>query len=604
MFKNIFKRKVKVVEKIVEVPKIIQVTKDAKSYDPGFTTWNLGGNRDLSPTSASRYGNLSWRELEEIYEKTSVIRAIVDGITRTISSLDWRIVSNDPDSTVTNVRLKNKIKEVTEFFKNPNVNSESFGTFRSKLVRDLLIYDTCVVEKRFDNSGRLIELWAQDPKYFHIVANEHGTVTRYTQRFATNKTVDFNPYEIVYMIQHPSTSTHYGKPVLDALVSEIASVLYSTQLIAKISEYDQVPPGLLNLGKIGQTAYERLKEHFEEQASGGKAFYEIAVVHDTDKIEWVPLTKSPKDLQLTELLDKVNRMIFRCFGITPTEMGSIEDVNKATAQVQENIGNSKLLRPITQLLKEYIDIEIIWPHFSSDISIEFAKPKEDDIANVLKMAALINSGVFSINEIRYMYNHEPIEGGDGHYVYHPNLPFGAINVLDMEEQLKFLNDNFKNSVGVDNKLKPYIPGQEPKEDESNDKEKDKTEEKADLKKRLHSVMDNAGKWFIPSLVQSVIYKKDKTSNVLNRLTDQLYFKVSSELNKNYINTNLVNALINKIKDKLNDSLSIYMNKEKNMRNKSFIEISKVLKDVVMSNGILPICNEMDNMVDRIYGGKE
>jgi len=614
--KRLQEAKVVTKEVIREVPapsnEVAPIKKRAKAYDPSFSTWDLGKNRDLSPSTNARYNNISWRELEQIYLKSSVIRAIIDGITRIISSLDWRIVSNTPDTSNISVRTKNQIKRATEFFKNPNANDESFSTFRSKVVRDLLIYDTSVIEKVFNKNRELTEIWSRDPKHFHVKINQHGVVGGYEQRFVNkNRVVSFAPEEIIYLVMHPSSSTPYGNPVMDALVNEIAAAMLSTQLIAKISEYDQIPPGILNLGKIGEQAYERAREYFEEGGSGGKKDYELTIIHDTEKVEWTRLTKDPKELQLSELIDKIHRMIFRCFGITPLEMGSIEDTTRATAMVQESISNSKLLRPISLILKDYIDIEIIWSHFSPNISIEFDKPKEDDLSHILQLANLVPMGILTINELRYRLNEDAIPGGDEPYILHPNLPFGAVLVKDMADQLTYLNNNItgleQGNNNVDNKSKKFFPKEEKEEPDNveevnNDDVDDEQNLNTKLKQELMEVFDESEKWLMPALVQSVIYEKEKTRNVIDRMGDQLYSKMNNVLKENNIkNKDLNSLLLIGIKSKIAKSISVFRNR--NFKSRSTNYVSKNLRRIVSDRAIVPIHQDICGFVENILKEK-
>jgi len=88
--------------------------------------------------------------------------------------------------------------------------------------------------------------------------------------------------------------------------------------------------------------------------------------------------------------------------------------------------------------------------------------------------------------------------------------------------------------------------------------------------------------------------------VLNRLSDQLYFKVSDELTKNYINIDVNEAFIDKIKERVNNSLNIYKNIQNKYANKSNAEVSKVLRDIVLNKGFEVIRKDMDTQVDKIY----
>jgi len=464
------------------------VRKGAKAYDPAFETWHLG---NPAGTSLERYGRLSYRELEEIYFQSSIIRGIIDGITRVISSLEWKIVPTRGEDGV-DARI---LRAVEGFFMNPNGNDESFSTLVRKVVRDLLIYDAGVIEKVKGAGGDLLEIYARDGSTFEVRIDAHGLVTGYIQRVFSpaERTASFAPDEIVYLSLYPRTSSPYGSPPLDSLVNEVAAAMFASQLIAKSFEYDEVPPGILNLGKIGQVAYERAREYFKEKRYGQKKRFEISIVHDTDKVEWVPLTRPPQELQLAELIDKVNRMIFRCFGVMPVEMGLVEGVNFATSRTQENISKSKLIVPIIKMLEEYINSEIIWAHLSADVRIHFSKPKEDDPERSLKICQLVEKGIITINEARRRLGEKAVPGGD--------KPFMIVG-----DELIFVGDLEK-----------------PKVTKNADRENTLT---AELKK----IHEKTGRWLVKELVKAY-FANERTDEIIARGCAQLFGRMRN-LEKN------------------------------------------------------------------------
>lgn len=540
------------------------VEKRSRAYDENFSTWNIGRNMDVKTGDVYRYGKLSYRELEEIYFASSIVRAIIDSISRTISSLDWKIVDRHQEEGKYDDSTKYMIEKVTNFFINPNINAESFGTLRKKITRDLLIYDAGIIEKVFMKDGSLGELWAKSPKHFSININETGVVRRYVQTMDNRDSVIFSSDEIVYLVFYPSTSSQYGNPVIESLVSEIAASMFGSKLIAKSFEYDELPPGILNLGKIGQVAYDRAKESFKSKREGGRKRFELSVVHDTDKVEWIALDRPPAELQLSELVDKVSRMIFRAFGISPSDMG-IENVNRATAMVQENISNSKLIRPLSLLQKEFINSEIIWPCFDSNLSIEFAKPKSDEVQHALELSdRLVHKGVMTINEARNRLSENPVKGGDNLMIISPNVPKGGIYLDSEDGKWKPLVEDI-----FDSEFNPVSPNAERDEntetgDENVEQEDEKGKEKdkendekinetttkilksagdkyiIDVKKALtdqkelndeyDEVFSKTEKWFLGALAGAFIFGRDKPSNVIDNATKQIYQKMKNTTN--------------------------------------------------------------------------
>ena len=547
-----------------------KIEKRAKAYDPSFSTWDLGQGNSGNAGYYGRFGRLSFPELEDIYFKSATVRAIIDSITRTVSSLEFKIVEKDSEgASVLDDQTKRDIDDCTEFFLNPNINYESFTTMRSKLVRDALIYDGCVMEKVKNSRGELQEIFARDPSGFEIKINQYGRIIGYIQR-VQNKVATFSDTDIIYMQLYPRTSSQYGSPPIEALLNEISAQMFSSQLIAQSFDSSQIPFGMLNLGKIGVDAYNRAKEYFKEMATGSKNRFELPIIHDTDKVEFIDMSRDNQELQLATLIDKINEMIYSCFGITPTDMGRSKDINKANAQTQESISNSKLILPITKIMSEYISSEIIWRHFSPRIKMIFEKPKESDISNIIELNKMVATGTQTINEVRARMGYNPVQGGDIPYIISPNVPGGIIEVSRLKE---ITDKNIEMYQGQQPQLGAAPIKTNPKTEEVPPDDEDVVEEKeepiaAKTEKSVIpdevsyrkmegggmnippfiNILEKSSKWFIPALVGAYLHKKEKVSDVTKRLMNQLHSYLRTEIEKSFKNDFYNGVELAKVKD--------------------------------------------------------
>ena len=162
---------------------------------------------------------------------------------------------------------------------------------------------------------------------------------------------------------------------------------------------------------------------FKEGKHGGKKNFELTVVRDTEKIEWLPLTRDNQELQLAELIELINRMVFRAFGVTPTSMGDMKNTNRATAQVEENIDGSRLIIPYIKSLEEYVNSQIVHMHFFKDVKWVINRPKNEDLRLIIEKAKLVDKGILSINEQRKMLGEKATDFGDRYTILLGNQIF-------------------------------------------------------------------------------------------------------------------------------------------------------------------------------------
>jgi len=367
---------------------------------------------DIDKGVRRTYADLTFNQCYTIYRRNSTFRACVETIVRQVSTTPWEIRPSGRDEF-----NPDHAAEVESFLRNPNVNDENFQQLVSKVVRDLLIYDAGVIEKVFSlgKPRRLKELWARDGSSFKPIIDEHGVVKGYIQAITTREPerVRFEADEIVYIMMHPQTRTPYGMPIAESIVDEISTLIFSSRRIADLMDKDEIPPGVLWIKRLGETQKRRMEEEFK--AKRGKELV-LRILYNVDEVNWLPFKRSFKDEDVKELIQHVERIIYRNFGLMPSEMGDVEGVVRATALAQMKFARSSLWRPILYLLQYFINTEII-PEFNySDIEFCFIMPEEEDIEKKARaITNLVRWKVLTINEARAQFPEfrlKPVEGGD------------------------------------------------------------------------------------------------------------------------------------------------------------------------------------------------
>lgn len=381
-----------------------------KGVSSAFEVW--GGER--SPRTYGRYSSIT---LRECYLKTSTLRATVDRVVREVTTLPWVVVAKNP-RTMTKETMEH-LARATRFFKNPNANNESLQQLLSKVLLDMLVLDAGCIEKVKSMDGQLMELYARDGATIMPLEDEHGVLQGYDQKVwgrGGQEVVKFGPEELVYLKIYPRSWSPYGIPIVESIIREVAAVLYSMDFIADSFTEDEIPPGILVLGKIGEEAYERAKEGFQK-ARGQESKQKVRVIDNVDQADWLQLKRGNREQQLAELTKIVDKAIYRAYGVMPIEMGVTDSTPRATAEVQEKMGRVQLLGPLVQILSYFVNTEIIPTMGFDDIVFKFVTaPEVTDQQLARANKELVTSGIASINEVREKYGLIPNPGGDRPFI--------------------------------------------------------------------------------------------------------------------------------------------------------------------------------------------
>lgn len=266
-----------------------------------------------------RAGRLSYALLREIYEKSSYVRPCVDALVRSVSSLPWVVRpfrDGDPRHA----------DRVREFLQDPNANDESLRKILSQVLTDVMVIDEGIIEKVKSLDGTLLEIFARDGATFIPIKDRHGILQGYVQKMAPYDLVEFAKDEVMYFELYPTTWTPYGLPIIETIVNEIASLMFSVQWIADSFTEDKIPPGILVLDRIANDAYERAKAEFQ---SGEDKQFTVKLFRNVGSAKWIELKKSNTEMQLAELNLQIERIVYRNFGLQPFELGVTSEINRA-----------------------------------------------------------------------------------------------------------------------------------------------------------------------------------------------------------------------------------------------------------------------------------
>ena len=354
---------------------------------------------------------VSFSQLYSIYRKSSCVRACVDTIVREVSTRDWMIKPKEGREV-----SRDTLDFITERISNPNINKESFQQLLFRLAVDILVYDAGVIEKVRSISGKLLELWVRDGSTFRPIGDRHGVILKYLQvAMGAGSEVTFDGNDIVYFMLHPQSNSFYGLPIIESICDEVSSLLFANAFIANTFTDDEIPPGILVLGDLGQEAYDRAKAEFA--VNRGRYHHRIKVMSGIkkDEMEWIRMDRPARDMQLVELVEKIDRSVYRAFGVSPVSMGQ-EGANRATAEVQYKVTDDRILGPLKETIAYYFNNEII-PEWSEDAEFAF---RDGGIAesrdHAQSSSVYVKTGIMSINEVRHDMGREAIPGGDDHFI--------------------------------------------------------------------------------------------------------------------------------------------------------------------------------------------
>lgn len=363
------------------------------------------------------------------FSQTFWVNACVKTIVDEVSGLDWDIVPKDEYEYDW---VAEPIKTVKDFLNHPNKNGEKFIDLISQLVKDILEIDAGCIVKVFDinsfdfndiepKSGapmlkpfgqrRMAELYVRDGASFLKEMDKFGFVKGYWQYSyqIPAHPMWFNKEEIVYCMEQPRSMSCYGYARTQAILDIIKSLHYSTLYNKKFFEETAIPDGALSLLDTNEVEMKAFQNYWNNEFKAQP--HKVAIVNKD--VKWQPFAVSQKELEFLETQKWYFNMVISEFGLTPSELGVTQDLNRSTSATQAEVVKRKGIRPLLKRIENYIN-EGILSEFGFD-GIEFQFIYDDPAEKKARLdnwSSELSMGVKTVNEVRNEMGLEPIAGGD------------------------------------------------------------------------------------------------------------------------------------------------------------------------------------------------
>lgn len=258
-------------------------------------------------------------------------------------------------------------------------------------------------------------LYVLNPAKIKVVVNRNvfpTAVEKFQYRTET-KVYEFKPYEVLH-IKYPDPSDPFeGIGTVQTIAQWIDADNYAMEFNRRF---------FLNGARLGgflesENAHtpeqlEYLKKSFEAIFKGVENAYKVAALPKGTKFN--AASETQKDMDFTNLMDKMRDRILAGFRVPRTALGITDDVNRANAEATNYVFALRTIKPKMELIVSYLN-EFLIPRYGDDVYLAFADPVPENREQRIQemQAAVGQQPVISVNEAREEYfGLEGVENGD------------------------------------------------------------------------------------------------------------------------------------------------------------------------------------------------
>ena len=256
-----------------------------------------------------------------------------------------------------------------------------------------------------------IELWPRDPRTALPVIKA-GRLWGYKFGRGRDQVV-FPRNRVVHIRDIDPEEPFWGKPRLDSVRVEI-------EIDQRINEFNVNffrNGGAINWvfepdQELSEVQRDQLQDVFAEEIQGSEVAWSILVNRFPGKLK-DPGNKH-KEIAFREALRFNREKIYGVFGLPPFRGGVMEYANYANALQQDKDFWLNTVMPVTQLIADVLNKQLIWPKYGEDVVLAFNYDEVEALqGDPLDQARVddiyVKNGTWTQNEVRERMGMEPLK---------------------------------------------------------------------------------------------------------------------------------------------------------------------------------------------------
>jgi hypothetical protein len=359
------------------------------------------------------------------FSRTPIARRAINSIKSPIAQLEWEIVPKP--GVKMNSELERQIEVATTCFDLPN-SDDNFTSMTQQVVEDVLVGAGAIEIGKSGDKMRPLWLWPVDGLSIQLMPGWAGGTheARYLQTIGygsysvgSGQGVMLRNDELMYIRPNPTTATPFGFGPLEIAFNSIARQLTTGEFAGKLAG-NALPPFMIDLGEVTGNVVRTWRSYWTNEVEGEGKIPIIGTELTQGAGTAGGKTRGPNAIRLYPEGDKALYLAYQEFLRTEIAAGfdlcnmnlNVErDVNRSTAEVQEDRDWLHAIRPMALLLAAHWTREALWGTLGF-YSLMFkwkGIDRKDEKSECDILCALYDRNVYTPNQIRDKLGEPPLD---------------------------------------------------------------------------------------------------------------------------------------------------------------------------------------------------
>lgn len=371
----------------------------------------MGSRGTNQPTQKKTPTNL--RLLSESPIPRRAINVIKDGITK----LNWTVAAIDENE---NEKYHDICKIIERSLLKPN-SADTFRSWIEQTIEDMLVCSAGSTEiLRSGDKTRPFRMYPTDAFSIELYPDWNGKPDDY--RFAqrvNGKYIHLTADEMMYIRMNPRTNTPFGLSPLETVWESVNSFVSAHRSASKQAS-NTLFRKIINLGKgTSPDVVKAFRAYWENEVMGRG----VNPIIGGDDPSILDLGATDDKALFIEWQRFLIEIVAVAFGISPKKLGQTKDVNRNTADSEDEDTNSTI-QSIAENITEHINSHIIDGIFKLGGVVEFKFHYATSLKDLKTKAEIdatyLDRGVDTIDEVRDSRGKKAHPNGHGEVINMPN----------------------------------------------------------------------------------------------------------------------------------------------------------------------------------------
>lgn len=284
----------------------------------------------------------------------------------------------------------------------------------------------------FDKSGNPLEIYPLQSESITPIADKKEYIAFYEYRIGGEKFI--LPRERVI---HFKTFNPYNDLVGVSTLSAVRSAAQTDEAAKQYNESffknSAIPSVVLEYpSSLRQEQAEQARKSFEDNFSGFKNAYKVAVAHSGMKVQTIEMTHT--DMQFLEGRKANRDEILGIFRVPKTVLGIVEDVNFASAKAANYVFGLRNIKPKMERIVDTLTHFFLPMYGETQLEFGFKSPVQEDVEEQIQLfTAGLNNGFLSHNDVRRQLGLQELVDGEQFYMPMNLIAFSGVKTKTVKD---------------------------------------------------------------------------------------------------------------------------------------------------------------------------